>query len=89
MFNIRLRGVQSLPLQGLGGWGQSWPLQGLSGGQVEQQSLHLKGVDKWHLVLLESKWWFPTIRGPFWGVPIIGAIIFGSLYWGLSILGNH
>ena len=66
---------------------QSWPLQGLLGGHVEQQSLHLKGVDKWHLVLLESKWWFPTIRGTFLGGPHnkgynIWESILGSLYFG-------
>ena len=37
----------------------------------------------------EKMWGFPEIRGTFLGIPIIRIIVFGSLYWGSSILGNY
>ena len=37
----------------------------------------------------KGRWGFPKIRGTLLGVPIIGIIIFGGLYWGSHILGNY
>ena len=34
-------------------------------------------------------WGFPKIRGTLLGVPRIGIIISGGLYWGSHILGNY
>ena len=34
-------------------------------------------------------WGIPKIVGTFLGVPIIRIIVFGGLYWGTLILGNH
>ena len=34
-------------------------------------------------------WEFPKIMGTFLWVPIIGIIVYGSLYWGPIILGNY
>ena len=33
-------------------------------------------------------WGFPKIKDTFWGVPIIGAIIYWGQNWGALILGN-